>query len=191
MYWKVLSAVLFLCASSPAHSQVVPPAETPGLPLTVGIGYSNFYSDWSGRISGVTAWIDFDFYRAPSYLRGLAVEAEGRDLSFGLTGTDPKLRFDTIAGGALYKVRLYPNFHPYAKFLFGFGSMDFTTPSPTYSHDTRFFLAPGGGLDYRLTRAIWLRGDYEYQFWTDYFRKHALNPNGITVGAFYNFHRTW
>lgn len=191
MYWKELSAVLFFCASFPIHPQVVPPAETPGLPLTIGIGYSNFYSDWNGRISGISTWIDYDLYRVPSYLRGFAIEAEGRDLSFGLTGTDPKLRFDTIAGGALYKVRHYHNFHPYGKILFGFGSMDFTTSIPTYSHDTRPILAPGGGLDYRLTRTIWLRGDYEYQFWNNFFGYHALNPNGFTIGAFYDFRRAW
>jgi hypothetical protein len=157
----------------------------------VGVGYSNFDSDWSGRISGISAWVDWDFYRAPSYLNGFALEAEGRDLNWGRTGSDPNLRFDTIDVGALYKWRRYRKIHPYGKFLFGYGSMDFLTVVPTYSHDTRSVLAPGGGLDYRLTRTLWLRGDYEYQFWLSFFNGHALNPNGFTVGISYDFRHAY
>src|ERR1700746_686557 len=166
MYWKVLLAVLFFCSSVPAHSQVVPTAEKPGLPLSIGAGYSNFNTDWLGRISGTTVWIDWSFYRAPSFLNRLGIELEGRDLSYGITANLP-LRYDTIGGGPIYKWR-YRRFAPYGKFFLEYGNVDFP-PFGNYSHDTRTVYAPGGGLDYRVSRSIWVRGDYEYQFWTNIF----------------------
>jgi opacity protein-like surface antigen len=188
MYWKMLLAAFIFGASTTASfSQVVPPGERRGIPLSLGVGYSNFESDFSGRISGIAVWADWNFYQTPAHLRGLGIEVEGRDLSFGRTGTMPNLRFDTIAGGAIYTFRHYRRFHPYGKFLLGFGSMDFISSIPTYTHDTREFFAPGGGLDYRLTRTIWLRGDYQYQIWPDFGR--PLHPNGFTIGASYDFYR--
>ena len=57
----------------------------------------------------------------------LGVEVEGRDLNFDRTGGDPKLRMDTFEGGLIYTTHFYRRFHPYAKFLFGDGSIDFTS----------------------------------------------------------------
>ena len=189
MYCRVLLAAFVVCSSISSYSQVAAPGESHGVPLSIGAGYSNFQSDFNGRISGIAVWADWTFYRAPRYLRGLGIEAEGRDLNFGRTGTVANLRYDTISGGPIYTFSRCRRFHPYGKFLIGFGSIDFFTPSPTYSHDTRQIYAPAGGLDYRLTRTIWLRGDYEYQFWPDLFHRHNLNPRGFTVGASYDFYR--
>ena len=184
---NLVLAALFLVASFPAFSQVAPTATNDsGFPLVVGVGFSNFYTDWSGRLDGVTVWADSDFYRGPSFLHGFGIEAQGRDLNFGRTGTDPKLRLDTAALGAIYTWRHYRNFQPYAKFLGGILSIDFTD-TPTYSHDTRTDYAPGGGVEYRVGRNVRVRADYEYQFATDFFNHHALNPNGVTVGASYDF----
>jgi hypothetical protein len=189
MYWKVLLAAFIVGASTLSFSQVVAPGESHGLPLSVGAGYSNFQSDFNGRISGIAVWADWIFYRAPFHLRGLGIEAVGRDLNFGRTGTVPNLRYDTIAGGPIYTFLHFRRFHPYGKFLFGFGSIDFSRLGPTYSHTTSRFYDPAGGLDYRLTRTIVLRGDYEYQFWPNSFHNHYLNPRGFTIGASYDFYR--
>jgi opacity protein-like surface antigen len=112
---------------------------------------------------------------------------EARDLNYDRTGSDPKLRMDTVSGGAIYTWRHYRNVHPYAKFLVGYGSIDFSSSRPNYTHDSRTVYAPGGGLDYRVYRNVWVRGNYEYQAWTDFFNHHALNPQGFTIGAAYDF----
>jgi hypothetical protein len=151
--------------------------------------YSNYSTDWSGRLAGPTLWIDWNFYRGPSVLRGLGIEVEGRDLNYTRTGGDPKLRQDTVEGGAIYSCLHYRNFHPYAKFLAGYGSIDFNVNLPGYTHDSRTVYAPGGGVEYRAWRNVWVRSDYEYQFWTDFFHHHALNPNGLTIGVPYDFRR--
>jgi opacity protein-like surface antigen len=187
MRMKLIVASLLLAAAFPVSAQVVPTAEQHGLPLVVGVGFSDFYTDWDGRIDGVTVWADWNFYRAPSLLRGLGIEAEFRDLNYARTGTVPELRQDTAAIGAIYTWRHYRRVHPYAKYLVGVGSIDFGHMSPTYSHDSRTIYTPGGGIEYRAWRNVWVRGDYEYQYWTNFFRHHTMNPNGFTVGVSYDF----
>lgn len=184
-------AVLMLCASIPAFSQVVPEIGHPGKgwPLSVGVGYSNYDTDWSGRLSGGVFWADWNFYHLPPLLDGFGLEIEGRDLNLDRTGGDPKLRMDTLEGGVIYTTHFYRRFHPYGKFLFGDGSIDFTTVDPNYSHDTRQMYVPGGGADTRFYKSLWLRVNYEYQFWPHFFHYHALNPNGIDIGVAYDFGR--
>ena len=185
---KMLLAVLLASASISAYSQVAPQAKASGFPLTVGVGYSNYATDWSGRLSGPMFWADWNFYGPPSFLRGFGIEVEARDLNYDRTGGTPNLRMDTAAGGVIYSLRPYRHrFKPYGKFTAGLGSIDFYTGDPYYKHDTRTVYAPAGGLDYRLFGDVWVRGDYEYQFWTDFFNHHALNPNGVTVGMAYDF----
>jgi len=74
------------------------------------------------------------------------------------------------------------------KFLVGDGSIDFTV-APNYSHDTREMYVPGVGADTRFYRSLWLRVNYEYQFWPHFFNYHALNPSGVDVGVAYDFGR--
>jgi len=150
MNLKMLLAVLLVSVSIPTHSQVVPHANAPGFPLTVGVGYSNYSTDWSGRLVGPTIWADWNFYEHSGFLRGFGIEAAARDLNYGRSGGDPKLRMDTVSLGAIYSWRNHHKIDPYAKFLVGYGSIDFTSPAPNYSHETRTVYSPGGGLNYRL-----------------------------------------
>ncbi len=192
---KVLTALLVVSSSIWAHSQVAPATNGPrSLPLRVGAGYSNYATDWSGRLGGPTVWIDFDLPKVPPSWSGFQVEVEGRDLNYTRTGGDPKLRQYTFAGGVNYAWRYDPAFHPYAKFLVGLGNVSFSAVSvggvPGYTHDSRGFYAPGAGIDVRAHRRIWIRGDYEHQFWTDFFHHHTLMPHGFTIGVFYDFSRS-
>jgi hypothetical protein len=194
---KVLSALLFVSASISAHSQVSPAAQGRGpLPLRVGAGYSNYATDWNGRLGGPTVWIDFDIPKLPPSWSGFQLEAEARDLNYTRSGEsqpyDPKLRQYSFAGGVNYAWRYDPAFHPYAKFMVGLGNISFSQISvgiPGYTHDSRVFYAPGGGVEVRAHHRIWIRGEYEHQFWPDFINHHALTPHGFTIGAFYDFSR--
>jgi opacity protein-like surface antigen len=183
MYLKALLAIVVMSSALPIYSQVAPEAKAPGIPLTVGVGYSNYATDWSGRLEGPALWLDWNFYKGPTFLHGLGIEVEARDLNYGRS--TPKLRMDTLSGGVIYTFHSR-RFNPYAKFLVGYGSIDFDVNAPNYSHDTRTLYAPGAGLDYRLFRNVWVRGNYEYQFWPDFFNHHTLNPDGLTVGVSYD-----
>jgi hypothetical protein len=140
-------------------------------------------------MEGISAWADWFPNRLPAALNGLGIEAEGRDTDFGRPAILPKLRQETITGGGIYTWNRYRNFRPYAKFLAGIGSLDFP-PLGTYSHDTFLVFVPGGGVEYHAWRHIWIRGDYECQFWQHVFGPHDLTPTGFTIGASYDF-RPW
>jgi opacity protein-like surface antigen len=192
MRMKLIVASLLLAATFPVSAQVVPAAEQHGLPLVVGVGFSDFNSDWNygvrgGRLAGGTVWADWNFYGGPSFLHGLGIEAEARDLNYARTGNVPNLRQDTAEIGAIYTWRHYHRFHPYAKFLAGLGSIDFQHTNPHYAHDTRTVYAPGGGVEYRAWRNVWVRADYEYQYWPNFFWHETMEPNGVTIGVSYDF----
>ena len=188
MNLKMLLTTLVVSAAIPVCAQVVPEATGAGLPLTVGVGFSNYNSDWSGYLSGPMFWADWNIYQLPSYLQGLGVEIEGRDLNYARTGSVPNLRQDTAGGGPIYRLGHYRRFRPYGKFLVDLGSIDFTIAGyPNYTHDTRTVLVPGGGVNYRVFQNVWARADYEYQFWPDLGHGNSLNPRGWTFGVGYDF----
>lgn len=190
---SLLLAVLLLCASTPAFPQVVPEVGHPGngWPLSVGVAYSNYASDLNGgRLSGTTLWGDWNLYKLPPLMDGFGIEVEARDLSYGRTGADPKLRMDTFQGGLIYTTHFYRRFHPYGKFLIGYGSIDFTSSDPNYTHDTRTMYVAGGGADTRIYGSLWLRANYEYQFWPTFFHPNQMmNPSGLDIGIAYDLAR--
>ncbi len=202
-------AALLAAAALPAFAQVVPSAEAGGLPLVAGAGVSGFNIDWghdafgvTRYMEGATLWIDWNLTRlpGPGFMRGLGIELEGRDIDYGLpaslsnaelhdTGTN--MRQDTGLGGAIYTVRRFRKVRPYGKALVGLGSIDFpplAASPPTYRHDDRTITAFGAGADIHAWRGLWMRADWEYQFWSGLFgRNHDLTPTGITIGAVWDF----
>lgn len=188
-----LSVGLAVLLAGPAHSllaQTVAAAQQGSIPLVIGAGFSDFGLDYGGgrRMVGPSAWVDWNFVRLPGLLSGFGIEAEGHDINYDRPSSLPKMRQDVIEGGAIYTVRHYDKFHPYAKFLAGIGSIDFPDPpNPLYTHDTRTVLSPGGGIEYDAYGHLWVRGDYEYQFWRHIFGPNDLNPNGFTIGVSYHF----
>jgi hypothetical protein len=153
MRFKLVFAAFFLIAALAAHAQVVPSATRGRVPLLVGVGASDYYTDWTGNLDGATLWIDVPLYHVPRMLQGIGLEIEGRDLNYDRTGYDPKLRQDTAEGGAIYRWTHFRNFRPYGKFLMGFGSEDFSDAfDPYYTHDTRTIMAQGVtvGAEYDL-----------------------------------------
>lgn len=143
MLLKLILTALLLASGYRAFSQAAPDATHGGSKLVLGVGFSDFYTDWNGRLVGATAWADWNLNRGPGFLSGLGVEVEGRDLNYGCTCGGQKLRQDTAAGGPTYTMRHHRKFQPYGKFLVGIGSFDFGHLNPTYSHDTRTVFAPG------------------------------------------------
>jgi Outer membrane protein beta-barrel domain len=189
--FKLAFIAVLVTTVMPAYSQVAPAASQGGVPLVVGGGFSDFSIDWGPgqRMEGITAWADWYLKGLPASLNGLGVEAEGRDIDFGRPAVITKMRQDTGIGGPIYAFNRYHNFRPYVKYLFGIGSLEFP-PAGTYSQDTFLVMGPGGGLEYHAWGHIWIRGDYEYQFWHHTFGPTDLTPTGFTVGASYDF-RPW
>jgi hypothetical protein len=190
----MLLAALFVAAAVGASAQSLPPAERGGWPLTVGAGYSSINMDWghdlqgNARIvNGVTAWVEW--YRLPVVPHGLGIGLEGEHVNWNQPPALPQFRIDAALAGPIYRYRFrrFNRFDVYGKTYFGFGSIDFP-PFGTYGHDTRTITAPGFGGDVRAWNSLWIRADYEYQFWPNMFGTgHALNPRGYTLGLVYDF----
>lgn len=192
MYLKSVLAMLFLAASLPVFSQATPGAAKGGLPIVIGVGFSDFNTEmFTKRMEGTTMWGELNLYHGPSFLRGFGIEAEVRDLDHGQP-QGQNLRQVTAGGGPVYTWRHFRNYHPYGKFLVDFAAMDHLKgpnfPS-WYTGDTWTAYAWGGGIEYRAWADVWVRADYEYQFWRVGFTNpnSFLNPQGFTVGASYDF----
>lgn len=191
----IVAAVSFSAAIPHLMAQVAPAGVTGGIPLKVGLGFSNYDVDYGhGRMSGGAIWIDYTPSHIPRILDGLGVEAEARDISIDPSPTQPpNYRLDTVGGGPIYilHIRRLRSLQPYGKFLVDYGGIDWNNPDPQYRHETRTVMAPGLGFEYRVYRSIRVRVDYEYQFWPRFALMspggHVLNPQGFTVGAVYDF----
>jgi hypothetical protein len=192
MRFKVAFAGILLSTALAASAQIAPSATQEGVPLSVGFGYSNFYTDWSGYEAGLTLWVDVNRLPLPKRLQGLGIELEGRDLFFEKTGDNTNLKEYTFGGGPIYHWRHFRKTDLFGKFLISSGHIEWTqyVPGDTYSHDSRTDFAPGGGGSYRVWRNVSVRGDYEYQIWPDFLRHHAFNPKGFTVGVNYDLGHT-
>jgi opacity protein-like surface antigen len=192
-----LAVSLLFSAVYPSFSQVVPAAyEGMRLPLTAGLGLSSFSPDWlSGRLMGGTLWIDYNPTWVPQRLYGIGLEVEGRDLRFNRSSSQPSdLREDTAGGGVIYTWRRYRQIRPYGKFLMGLGNVDYLTGKGARYNTGRTVTFAGGGLEYDAFRRFWVRADYEYQWWPDFFNVNTpnpgkLDPQGITVGVSYHFNQ--
>lgn len=189
---RLIVAVLFVAAVIPTYCQTVPAARQGGMPFVVGAGFSDFSIDWGPgkRMVGITAWADWLPNSFPGVLRGLGIEATGHAIDGGVPTGISKMRQDTALGGPIYSWDAHRGMRPYVKYVLGIGSIDFPSfpngPS-SYTHDTFLVSAPAGGAEFHVMQHIWVRADYEYQFWHQTFGPHDLTPNGFTVGATYDF----
>lgn len=178
--WLFVLGVLMLTPLL-ASAQATPAQSGGKFSLAVGAGFSGFDTDYAvdRRMYGIAAYYDLD------YGRWIGLEIEGRTIQWNQIYN---LREDTIGAGGRVRLPRYRRLIPYAKFLAGIGSIDFPPHGGplNYTHDTFFFYDAGGGLDYKLTQHVYLRGDYEYQWWPRW-PKNGLSPSGFTVGANYRF----
>jgi opacity protein-like surface antigen len=196
-------AALIVCSASSVLAQTAPAAMQGNIPLSIGAGISGYNpNDGHGHLLGGTLWIDYTLPHMPHILQGIGLEAEARDLNYGRSTTEPAdLREDTAAGGVIYSWPRYRYFRPYAKVMAGYGNADEETLAAPFVrwHDSRTITSGGGGIEYRVYRSIWVRVDYEYQSWPDFYKHPSygvppvyppagrLNPQGFTVGAMYHF----
>jgi len=70
----------------------------------------------------------------------------------------------------------------YGKAMVGLGRMTFPN---LYGYGTFTALAFGGGIDYKLSRKVALRGDFEFQDWPNFLPGQTIRPYGVTIGMAY------
>jgi hypothetical protein len=191
-------ALLLVFSTHCSYSQVAPAARSfEPIPITVGAGISEYNPDWNrGRLLGGALWIDYNPEWLPRPLHGLGIEAEARDLSMNYTAKNgPIYREDVASGGVLYMWSHYSLFHPYGKFLLGYGNADWNGKQPGVRvEQSRTVTTAGGGIEVEAFHRAWVRADYEYQWWPDFFfvdtpAQGSLSPQGFTLGVSYHFHQ--
>jgi hypothetical protein len=156
-----------------ASAQVVFAGDKGGLNINVGAtasGYEVKYGEQ--KLLGVAGLVDFDTTRR------FGIEGEGRVLMFNNLY---QVQARTYLGGARYHFDM-GRFQVYGKGLVGVGQ--FTFPY-NYAHGNYLVIAPGAGVDYRLTRRISARlADFEYQIWPQ-FTYGSMSSYGVSVGVRY------
>ena len=189
----LLAAIVMPGLFATALGQAIPAAgQQRSLPVAVGFGVSNFDLDWGWdkngqrRMTGMTATLDAPLPGASGLLRGFGMEIEGRDINYLRPASYSNLRESTILGGSTYTWPYSRTFRPFAKYLWGIGAINFPRIG-SRSHETRVVMAPGIGLQCRLFGGLWVRGDYEYQFWRQFLPHHDLTPSGFTISTMYDF----
>jgi hypothetical protein len=175
-------AVVFLAAclvlGRAAHAQAVPAADAGGMRLSAGGAVSGYELGYGQvKILGGSAFVDADT------LRHFGVEGEARWLTFHLPADQKGPAADehasTYLAGLRYS-RYYGRFQPYAKGLVGFGLFNYPY---NFARETDLVIAPGGGVDFRITRRIrWRAMDFEYQLWPQ-FNYGQMSSYGLSTGV--------
>jgi opacity protein-like surface antigen len=182
-----------LLLSVPLVAQTAPSGEGHGLNYWVGAAFTSFNPDygcssntpftcWEGQVMGLGPYMD-----TSSFLFGrIGAEGEAHFLRWhGPAG----LTEDSYLGGPRVRIGHYKGFHFNGKFLLGAGHLDIHPPA--VGTGTYFAFAIGGAVDYRVSRRLAARLDYEYQRWPGFKSivggKGGLTPNGLSLGFSYAF----
>jgi opacity protein-like surface antigen len=183
--WCAVLASLALSVAVAAGGQTLPSAEGTGASLWVGGEYSNFAAGFpngsSVRLSGIGAFANYNWNHT------YGIEAHARFLDFNSWNGETQL--DLIAGPR-YTFLHSSKYRPFAAFQIG--SVKIQYPF-SMGNGTSFAMVPSGGIDYRLSRRLAVRGEYEFQFlpnspnFTN--EPHfGIKPNGVSIGVSY---RLW
>lgn len=186
-------ALLLATAASSAYAQAGTTASRLA-DLQLGGGFTLAHSDYvPNTIRGFALYGDFD-------IRGhYGIEAGfHRVVDPNSDPLVPSNHFSetTYEIGGRY-LRRYRRYAPYGKVLYGRSIANFPAHQVfvpggllTYINNLAYNSAIlGGGLDYRLTPCLNLRGDFEFQHWfaSDAELPSGLSPMLFTVGVAYHF----
>ena len=141
-----------------AAAQAKESAEAGGLRGDVGGTASGYYVGYGQRkLLGYSAFVD-------AYPKGRpGVELEYRNLAYNQTAN---VHLSTYLAGVRWGIWERERVQLYVKALAGAG--EFTFPY-NYAHGGYLVVAPGAGVDFRLSRRVAIRvADFEYQAWPQF-----------------------
>jgi len=147
--------------------------------IALGGGFSYYQLDYGQRdLGGAMAYIDLNINSK------FGLEGEERWLNLN---QNYNVNATTLLGGLRYTLIHPYGLAPYVKFLVGSARFNFPY---NYATGKYFVIAPGGGVDWSLTRSLRIRiVDVEYQDWPG-FTYGAVHSVGVSTGVSVNFPRT-
>jgi len=181
---------------APMHAQVSPAAHggRSEVSFWVGASISTFnpdygctdaspFSCWDHHLLGIGPYVDTNYFLWDR----IGLEGEARLLLFH--GPDTLIQ-NSYLGGPRMRVFRSRELNLNAKLLLGWGTLD--VPAPAIGGGGYFVYAPGLAIDYRVTKHVAARVEYEYQFWPGYpcykcggGGHGGLTPNGFSFGVSY------
>jgi hypothetical protein len=178
---SLFSAALLMMSSGKLSAQVAPAAREGGRPIGFSVGVSDYDVDYGPgrRMQGLVARGGIELFH------GIGVDGSARTIFMNTPPQLTRMQQNTFLGGVFYEVPYIWRIRPFARFAGGVGTIEFPSRNPDYTRDTYSVFVPQGGIEYPITRRVFARAEYEYQFWSDYHGPHYLNPNGWTVGVSY------
>jgi hypothetical protein len=169
--FAALAILAASCAARPAAAQVVDSAQADGYVLFAGATASANYLQYGERkMLGISGFLDVDTRRR------YGLEAEG---SWAVFHQRANVHTTDYLIGPRYRLPM-GRIQPYAKALVGIGEFNFPY---NYAHGSYLVIAPGAGVDYRLTRRFrWRVADFEYQYWPQ-FTYGAMSTLSVSTGV--------
>jgi hypothetical protein len=138
-------------------------------------GSHPFYGPGTNFLTGPGTFVDVHF------THWIQLEGEARWLRFHEFKGE---HLDNYLIGPKVPVFQFSHAQVYGKGLIGLGRMVFPDQ---VGHAYSTALAFGGGIDYKLSRKLTVRGDFEFQDWPKFVPNlmPSFHPFGISVGAAY------
>jgi hypothetical protein len=180
--WRARLALAGAIAAAVAHGQAAPSAKGGAQSLWVGAEYANLQAGFpngsNARLFGVGAFGIFNWNHH------YGVEGHARFLNFNSWNGETEQ--DYLAGPR-YTFLHSNKWRPFASFQVGLVKIQCPF---SMGNGTSFAMAPGGGLEYRVSHKWSVRAAYEYQFlpnspnFTDE-PQFGIKPNGPLVGTSY------
>jgi opacity protein-like surface antigen len=170
-----------LCLSSSIQAQVAPAATVGGRPIGLTVAFSDYSIDYGPdrRMQGVMV------RGGVGVFRGLGVDVSARTIFMNTPPRLTRMQQNTFLAGAFYETSGRWRVRPFARFAGGIGTIEFPSRNPFYTRDTFTVYGASGGIEYPIIPKLYLRGEYEYQFWLKYQGPNQLNPQGGTLGVTY------
>lgn len=177
----IFGATLPVLSGGSLHAQVAPSARAGGLPIAISVGVSDYDLDYGPgrRMQGLVIRAGWNLFH------GLGIDGNARTIFMNTPPQLTRMQQTTYLGGVYYESRAFWKIHPFARIGGGIGEIEFPSRNPLYTRDSYSVYAPSGGIEYPITRKVYARGEYEYQFWKQYHGPRDLNPQGVTVGVTY------
>ena len=187
--------LFFFCilATATLSAQSFLSAEGSRLSVWVGAQISTFNPDYGCSDNS-------PFMCGGQQLLGIAPFVDANHLFFSRLGAEGEARFlhwrgpgsgvtesTYLAGPRFGLLSFRHSIFVSAKVLVGSGTIHIPAAGP--GNGTHLAYAPGVVGEYRMTRRLTARADYEYQIWPSFIGTSGLTPNGFSFGMSYRILR--
>lgn len=136
-------------------------------------GSSPVYGQGANHLIGLGTYADFHF------THWFQLEGEARWLRLNQYSGEHQ---DTYLVGPKVPIHQFGPALVYGKAMVGLGKMTFPHH---YGYGAFTALAFGGGVDYRFSRKMTMRADFEFQDWPKFLPNVSIQPYGVSVGMAY------